>query len=249
VPRKLLNGLLAVLAVAALSVLPTVAQAAPHYYKSGVLISEGERVPILEWGQLTFSPEPEGINADITCETAAGGFVENSEGGGPGVGQTTSFASWNCSELECPPAEVEIEGHKYEKALELITPPQDLPWPSVLTEKEAGKIRANSEGVVWTFGCYAHKLTRSEKATGKATGPGENEEFHLAAPVVCETNATQPWQPQHQNGTNLGNNQSKLVFNQPVGTGPSCAGGAITARIRGSLKVMGYGASELITVK
>jgi hypothetical protein len=250
--RALLRGLAPILAVAALT-LPSAAQATPHYYRGGTLIPEGERVPVIEWGLLTYEPgEPESLVLMVTGEIAAGGYVENPEGGGAGKGQITRFSTWNWNWVvtqECPAGEVEIEGHKYEKQGEVIAPPQDLPWPSLLTETEPGKIRTNSTGVVLTLGCYAHKLTRSEKETGKAMGPGENEQYPLATPLTCETTATHLWEPQNSNGTDNGNKQSKLLFNQPTGTGPSCYSGAITARITGSLKVMGYKGSELISVK
>ena len=221
------------------------ANAGPHYYRNGARLPEGERVPILEWGQLTFESEG-GVSYPIICETASAGFVENSEEGGPGVGQTTSFSSWNCSDTECPEGELELEGHKYEKQYEIIAPPQDLPWSSVLTETKV--IRADSAGVVLTLGCYARKLTRAEEETGKATGAGENEQYALAPAVTCETTATHLWEPEHKNGTNAGPNESRLIFNQPAGSGPICAG-TVTARISESFKVMGYDNSELITVK
>jgi hypothetical protein len=233
-----------------LAVVPAVAQAlTPHYYSSGVRISEDDKVPILEWGQLTIDPcEPNGLCAEVTCEDSAGGFIENPVGGGNGKAQTTRFSTWNCSDAECPPGEVEIKGQKYEKQFEIIAPPHDLPWPSSLINTTA-PFRTNSTGVVLTLGCYAHKLTRSEAETGKATGPGENEEYPLAPPGVCETNATHLWEPEDRNGTNQGNNQSRLSFNQPAGTGLSCANGFFTGRVSGSLKEMGYEGSELITVK
>jgi hypothetical protein len=249
-PKKLLTVLTAVLIVAALAAMPAVAQATPHYYVNGTKLPEGERVPILEWGLLTMNQEPETSVRFTTCEVAAGGFIENPVGGGAGSGQTTRFATWNCTNRECPPGEVETgEGHKYETQSEIIAPPQDLPWSSLLTEAEAGKIRTDSTGVVLTDGCYARKVTRTEAGEGGSKGAGENELYPLTPAVNCETNATHLWEPQHHNGTNQGNNQSTLIFNQPEGSGLTCANGTSTGRFTGSLKVMGYDASELITVK
>src|ERR1700693_1703392 len=88
-------------------------------------------------------------------------------------------------------------------------------------------------------------LTRAEKETGKATGPGENEQYPLGTPTTCETTPTHVWDPQDVNGSNLGNLQSTLIFNQRSGTGPSCANGAVTALVTGSFKVIGYDGSEL----
>jgi hypothetical protein len=242
---KLLAILAPVLAATALA-MPAVVQASPHYYINGSSLPEGERVPVLQWGQLTF--EAEASTSVLTCETVAGGFVENPTGGGPGNGQTTRFATW-CVDKECPPGEVEIEGHNYEKQFEVIAPPQDLPWHNELIGP-VGHTKLNSTGVIYTLGCYAHGLTKAENETGKATGPGENEQFPLAQPVRCETVGTTHVQdPENINGSNQGNLQSRLVFNQPAGSGLSCAGGAVTARTTGTLKTMGYEASGLLTVR
>jgi hypothetical protein len=248
VSKKLLAMLAPILGATALA-MPAVAHASPHYYVNGSRLPEGERVPILEWGQLTFEEEPGTLRPNFG-QTADGGFIENPVGGGAGRGQTTRFSAWSWFDEECPEGEfeVEIEGHKYEKQFEIIAPPQDLPWPSELTEKEKGKIRTNSTGVVLTGGCYAHRLTKAEQETGKATGPGENEQFPLAHPNTCETTPTMLWDPQDENGSNLGNLQSRLLFTA-IRTVLSCASGTNRFNIEGSLKVMGYDASELITVQ
>jgi hypothetical protein len=253
VSKKLLAIIAPILAATALA-MPAVAQAAsPHYYLNGTQVPEGEQVPVLEWGKLTLWVED--ADVEVTCEVVAGGFAENPAGSltpgseKPGIGQTTRFSTWNCSNRECPAGAVEIGGHKYEKEFEVVWPPQDLPWPNELIGL-AGKTKLNSTGVVMTLGCYAHGLTKAEKETGKATGPGENEQFPLAAPFRCETvGTTHLWDPENVRGSNLGNLQSTLVFNQPVATGPSCIGGAFPSDITGSLKVIGYDASGLITVK
>jgi hypothetical protein len=254
VSKKLLAMLAPILAAAALA-MPAVAQAAsPHYYVNGSRLPEGERVPVLEWGQLSFECEP-CASKPVTCENAAGGFAENPAGAftlgaeKPGIGQTTRFATWHCVDEECPPGEIEIEGHKYEKEFEVVSPPQFLPWPSELIGP-VGHTKLNSTGVIYTLGCYAHTLTKAEKETGKATGPGENEPLALAQPVRCETVGTAHLQdPENVNGSNLGNLQSTLVFHQPAGSGVSCASGAVTGRTSGTLKTMAYEASGLIQVK
>ena len=74
-PRKLLTSLPTILTVG-VAVIPAVAQAAPHYYKSGVRIPGGEWAPILEWGTLRLSLEPP-LTWSISCETVSGGYVEN----------------------------------------------------------------------------------------------------------------------------------------------------------------------------
>jgi hypothetical protein len=223
----------------------------PHYYRNAKVIPAGERVPILAWGRLSLSPEPAGGSSP--CEFSGGGFVENPEGsgGGAGVSKILRFATWNCSNLECPAGEVEIKGKKYEKEFEIVYPPQDFPWPSVLEESTipfAGTVRNNTAGVVMELGCVAKKLTTAESEGKAPPSSGENEQFPLARFVRCETTETNLRTPRYENGANLGNNQSKLVFDEGSGK-LSCAGGAFEGRTRESLKIMGFKASELITVK
>ena len=249
-PRKLLTSLAAMLAVAALIVMPTVAQAAPHYYKNGVLIPQGEKVPVLEWGKFTLSHQP-GLGDVPTCESSAGGYVENPVGGGAGVGRTSRFASWNCIDLECPEGQVEVAGGKYEKEFEISYPPQSFPWPSVLTEAEPGVVRTNSSGLVLKMACVAHKLSRSAVGEGGPKGAGEDEQYVLPSggppTVTCVTDETHKQQPRNENGVNAGPNQSKVSF----GAGSSelsCAAGAFESQFKESIQVMGYKNSELITV-
>ena len=236
--------------LAALAVMPSVAQAAPHYYKNGTLIPEGERVPILEWGKLTVKPEPQ-VAANTACENITGGYVENPVGGGAGIGATLRFAAYNCISLECQPQyEVEIGGQKYNTEPELISPPQSFPWPSVL-EEAAGVVRNNIKGEVWEIACIAHKLSRAAAGEGGPTGAGEDEQFEVPAggppTYTCVTDETHLQSPKAENGTNLGPNQTKVAFDAGAG-GLSCAGGEFSGKVKESLHIMGFKNSELITV-
>jgi hypothetical protein len=251
VPKKLLMGI-ALLAVAALVVMPALAQATePHYYKPGLVTRypEGEKVRFIEWGKLTFAPEPQ--VGSSSCDFSGGGYVENPVGGGAGVGQTLRLATWNCTNLECPPGEVEIKGKQYEKEFEIIHPPQTFPWPSVLEESAipvAGTTRTNTKGVVWELACFAHKFTKSDAEGKTPPSSGENEQYPLAGPVKCATDETHLQTPKDENGINLGNNQSKLVFDEGDGK-LTCANGAFETKVKASFKIMGFKASELILTK
>lgn len=249
--RKLLIGLVPILAM--LAVMPAAAQATPHYYRNAVLIPQGERVPILEWGKLRLTLEPP-LASSMTCETVSGGYVENPVGGGPGTGATLRLGAWNCEGTltECPSGEVEIEGKQYEKEFELIFPPQSFPWPTVLEEPEPTVVRTNTTGVVMKAACMAHEPSRSAAGEGGSTGAGENEQYVLPGGgppgVTCVSDETHKWNPQNEKGSNQGPSQSKLVFNN-AGTGYlGCAGGEFGLRNHESLRVMGYKGSELITV-
>jgi hypothetical protein len=223
-------------------------QGKAHYFRGGssTPIPEGEKVRFLAWGRLTLSPEPP-VAAATTCETSVGGYIENPVGGGPGVGETLRAAGWNCTSMECPPGEVEIAGKKYEKESEAIFPPQSFAWPSVLSEPEPGIIRSVDSKVVVQLGCVAHGFTNAESEGKTPPASGENEQFPVAPTVSCVTD-TFVLAPKYENGTNLGPNQSKLVFGAEAG-GLDCAHGSFVGKIKESVKIMGFKGSELITVK
>ena len=244
-PMKLLMGAANALAVsAALAALPVAAQAEPHYYKSGALIAEGEKVPIVEWGTLTFNPEPEAY-VEVTCEDSVGGYIENPIGGGAGLGQTTSFSSYNCLAMNtCPPGRVTIEGTEYEK--EVTVTSETLPWPNVLIE-ESG-IRNESTGVQMSVACVAHGLSNTSPPGGAQLGkPGAQEQFYLSSATVCVTTASRRQKPLLIAGKNS-TVTSRVSFDPEAGR-LSRAGGAVVQRTSGKLKVMGYKESELITAK
>jgi len=249
--KKLFTGLAPLVAIAAFVVMPTVAQAAPHFFKSGTLAAENEKIPVVSWGKLTLEPEPP-VAAKTTCENIAGGFVENPTGGGAGIGATLRFATYNCTNAECPAGEIEIAGKKFEKEFEVVSNPNHFPWPSVLEEPEAGLIRTNNSNVYVQLACMAHGLSRLAAGEGGSKGAGENEQFVLPAggppTVTCITDETHKQTPKNVKGSNSGPNQSKVEFD--VGAGAlNCAGGAFEGKTKEILKVMGYKNSELITTK
>jgi hypothetical protein len=122
--KKLFISLAPVLVIAAFVVMPTVAQAAPEYYKSafpGGKLPEGEKLPVLSWGTLTLTSELPSKAAPSSCENSSGGFIENK--GGHGEGATDNFASWNCSNAGCPPIETEFpptSGKKSETGIHCV---------------------------------------------------------------------------------------------------------------------------------
>src|ERR1700730_6460616 len=138
----------AILALGALAAAS--ASAEPHVYKSGVIVPEGEKIPILTWGTLTLTPEPAEAGAPTSCENAAGGFGENPIGGGATVGQTQEFTSWNCTNAACPPGEQVGLGQR-----EFVVDAEQLPWSIKLIE-EAGGIRTEATGVRVSLGCAIH---------------------------------------------------------------------------------------------
>jgi len=238
--KKLFTVLAPLVAITAFVVMPAVAQAVPHNYKNNTIIGESEKpeTNVISWGTLTLTPEPP-VAPTTTCENAAGGVAGNPVGGGAGFGQTNKFASWNCVNAGCPAGKVKIGEAEFEKVFQVLS--FTLPWPSELIN-EVG-IRTNSTNVEVTLGCYA-KGSHNAAEPGK---PGYNEEIALAAPTVCVTTAEHQQKPLNVKGTNA-TNPSKVSFDANAGT-LSCAGGAVSGKTSGTLKLQGYTASEVMTTK
>jgi hypothetical protein len=242
-----------------------------HYYKNGIslaaLLPEKEKVPVLSWGTLTLKSEPPSTAATTSCENAAGGFAENPGGinGPAGKGQTSDFASWNCSQAECPTgAEVEFPptSGKFVK-LEFIVFPGgtpinpkvakgSLPWPNVLTEPEAKKIRAESKQVAVVLACVAQKSV--EGAAPFGDGDGDTPQF-LGEPTFCQTAGSFKQEPLIENGTQIGGPAtSKITFDETSGKlsceGPNSEKPPKTIKFggktSGKLHVMTYEGQELL---
>lgn len=91
--KKYLAVFAPVLAVAAFGVAPALAQAAPHWYSNGVIIKEGEKVPVTTSSSaLTLHA----LGTEITCEVEDDGYIENPVGGGAGVDSIESFTNHKC---------------------------------------------------------------------------------------------------------------------------------------------------------
>jgi len=227
--KKLYIGLAPLLAIAAFVLTPAVAQAtSPHWFVNGTEAPHGEPVETISWGQLTLESEPAGIALPVICNNVAGGTIENPKNGGPGVAKTANFATYECKDEECPAGLVS----GLEKEFNVVSAPQDLPWPATLIGT-APKAKLNSTGVVVELECdgrlapasggpagaYSKRQVQPEgSAYPTGLSPGENELYPLKEPVKCETTATHLQDPEAHNGTNNGPNQSTLIFNQPAGS-------------------------------
>jgi phosphodiesterase/alkaline phosphatase D-like protein len=236
----------------------------PHWYHNTAKVPQSERVPTISWGTLTLTSGAPSTAGPTSCEGTAGGYVENPVGGAAGTGQTQSFSTYNCTNAGCPAGLVEFpasSGKFVEKQLAVMPGPElpgidspgtasyargSLPWSNVLSEAEAGKIRTESKGVVLVIACVA----------AKTAGPNEHEQQLLGAPTVCSTTATNLQNPLDERGTNFGPNQSKIVFDKGSGSllckGPGAKEGeevVFEGTTSGSLKLMGYKGSELISAK
>jgi len=146
--KKLLIGLAPMLATAAFVVMPTVAQAAPHYYVAKVIAPAGKTFPSIAWGTLTLANSNPAIQP-LSCENAIIGDYTNPTGGGAGEGETDNFATIDCADIECPE----------ESGVELQVHSEALPWASLLVESGT-KILLETKSATVVVGCYvAHTST------------------------------------------------------------------------------------------
>ena len=89
--KKLLAGLVPLLAITAFAVVPAAAQASPHWYKKNVLIGSSP-VTVATSGSLSFSV----LGAVIKCKVSDSEEIWNPVGGGPGEDLMTSFNLTMC---------------------------------------------------------------------------------------------------------------------------------------------------------
>ena len=158
--KKLLMGVAPLLVTAAFVVMPTVAQAVPHYYVAGVKSTEGKTFPAVSWGTLTLANSNPAIQP-LSCMNAVLGEYKNPTGGGAGEAVTDNFATTNCADVECPE----------ESGVELQVHSSGLPWVGGLVESGT-KILLETKAATVTVGCYvAHTETL------------------VAAPTVCTGNS------------------------------------------------------------
>lgn len=105
--RKLAS-LAALLAIAALALIPATSVAAtPHWFKAGKRQAEGVKVPFMIWGGPVDLAMEEPVFTQ--CRTVAAGYIENPKGTGTevgekgpaGAGQILSFNSYECQQKSC----------------------------------------------------------------------------------------------------------------------------------------------------
>ena len=243
--KKLTISLAPLLVIAAFVVMPTVAQAEPHYYTNGSKSEEGKKVPYISWGKLSLTSSKGG--SPVECENAVGGYDENPTGGGAGAEATNGWAAYNCTDAECEAAGGHI-GVIFENEK---TPGQanKLEWPGVLTEAVKGTIRLKSTNVRVYTHCQFVALPPTEKpGSGPFEGLEEKEskEFNAPGSTICTTTAPGASEPKLKNGTNA-EKPSKTEFSETGGELECGTGGkGITG---GTLKTVGFNETELLTTK
>ena len=180
---------------------PAMAQASgPHFYTNLVKLEEGVREPITSYGHLTWCMEG---CFPVECEIAAGGYVENPVGGGPGKEMTEAFDAYDCHNTEC-----EFSGDHIGVIFENDSAPglrNQINWPGELTEAKAGTIRLKMSNVAEYAHCQFAYTAPSERPVAEGPFKGTEErdtaEYNEGTEVTCTTRPPGLWQPRETSGT------------------------------------------------
>jgi hypothetical protein len=222
--KKLLIGLVPLLAIAAFAEMPAVAQAActppacPHVYKNGVISPEGRKLRLIGWGTLKLTNSTLG---EVECHDMGAGYAENPTGGGTAVGKLQAEVYYECVAEQCKAlggTEIEITGEK-------------LPWIEELIEPEAGLFRIK----IGKKGNTAEAIHLTVNCKGETKDVVKVEFYGEVAPKVLN------------NGLSIGAAPDEGEFDAGAGELESeLLGGGKTT---GKLKVEGYSAEELLEVR
>jgi hypothetical protein len=197
-------------------------EAQRRYTKDGVLLAEGAKTFVTGWGTLKLQTVIGGTAA-WTCRNAESGYVENPVGGGAGVGATELFSSYQCTFTACTTFPTVLA--------------EELPWPSVLVEPEAGVPRARTTGIKQDFLCWATKAAFQKAARGEGEAPNAKNVF-----IGSRT-------PKPERGTSA-SHPGFLEFGAGAGRlEQEGSFGTVLGETEGKVKVLGYKEAELISVE
>ncbi len=234
--KKLFIGFAPLLVIASLAVTSAAQAAGPHYYKNKTIIAEGSQVATVGWGTLALN-SPAG---DVSCHNAAAGYVENPKGGGPGVGLTQQFATWDCSQStgECKTVAGAVETRVIgtslvgEKSIEPLGA-VGTGWPSVLESPEEGVVRSNT--------------STGAAETEKVKVSGVKFECYVGGAFAGEIVFYGHSIPKLKNGSTAA---KPTLVEFGAGSGElEALGGAVKGSTTGKTTEMGYTEQELITAE
>lgn len=219
---------LALLAIAAFTVVSATAQAAPHYRVNGNPTIPAPGVTSIAWGTITLAAtEGSPTGAKLVCHNAAAGTLFNpgGEAGAAGEGLTQVFATFDCEQLKICPAEAETTSNVAAK---------NLPWKNLLTEAVVGELRQETTGVKVIVECLAAKVKISEipYIIGKKKGSSEAE-LGQRPLEQAGTGAL------HPGFLEFGLGSGELEVEGSLGV--------VRGKTEGSVKALGYVAQELIS--
>jgi hypothetical protein len=205
------------------------APACPHVYKNGVIDAEGAKLRYIEWGVPHLANGKLGV---VECHLVSAGFAVNPTGGGRAEGKVQAFDPYECNDPFCTTQNGELK----------VKTGSTLPWKAEVMENAAKEF----------FQKTGFKGPTENKKANPATEPGQVE-FN----VNCTTiGAPDYFGVQYykilNNGISIGSAPAGETLQGEGATGRNLesennAFGPLEPKQ--SLKVMGYGAEELIEVK
>jgi hypothetical protein len=178
--RKLFSLVPAV--AVAFAVVPSVAQAIPHWTSGGASIANGVKTPVVTFGGSTDLSQKSAVG-EIHCKGVGGGFVENVAGTGKGKSQASAFY-----ECKAPQCEAQIK-EKFGVAGRGEVRTEGLPQPT-----EIGKVANEGwenelfEGASATGGESTLRErvgTKWEKFPSGGQAKGETPPGMIRATVIC----------------------------------------------------------------
>jgi hypothetical protein len=216
---------------------------APHWSQNLTRLAEGEKLPYISWGTLTFTQSG---GATTVCQVVSGGSLENPNSRVPGskafelpgIESVGGAAFYDCTNSQC-----EAAGGKPAVSAE------HLPAVGLLTEAEAGITRLENTGLGLFIHCQMSSFAPTEKPITEGVFAGLEERVSMEAnapgAATCTTNAPGGLTPRQVNGSTPGQ-PSKSTFSSGAGGEMEC-GSAGKLATTGSLKLMGFRETELIT--
>jgi hypothetical protein len=236
----------------------------PNYrwYRSGVLLPEGESVPVVTFGGETNLSAPSALG-ELNCRFTGGGIVENPVGGGAGDGKSNAGGFYECKAPECE-AEVKAKtGLDGRGTATLQNQPSSTKepafpgWTNLLEESTVAGVLSIREKIGEPFVTFKeHSPPGMIRMTVDCTIAANQQ-------VVAETIFEGELKPEigaAKNGNTNGTSASK-PSSVRFGAGAKCPGGGAElcplhssivvggGTWTGSLKYLGYNEQELITVK
>jgi hypothetical protein len=236
-----------------LAVMPVAAQAeGKHWHNNGVLMAEGESVPIVMFGSEVNFSQPL-FFSEVNCMTVGGGTIENPVGGGPGVGRTNSLTSYECHGEPCEKEvllKFGVTGRPritWQNNPAATKEPAVPGWSDVLEENTVAGVSSVREKIGEPFvtfktpsppGMIRETATCEIPSTGEAFATAIYEGEYKPEIGVAKAG--------NLNGTSAAT-PSQVKFNGNS-TGGLQSQGAREANAFGNLKYLGYDHQELIAV-
>jgi hypothetical protein len=220
------------------AVFTTPASLQVHWYRNLQRDEEGAETPFVAWGTVTLSTTAGG--AATECQEAATGYVENPAGAvfqgfeREGVATTEAASYYHCTNSACQAQ----GGH-----IGIVS--EGLPWLGALTEAVKGAVRLTQLGVRELVRCERSNSAPSERESSPGVIERSSSEYDEPGAFACTTSAGGTSQPTVVAGASTGK-PMKLVLDE---AGALTCGAAGQGSTSGSLKLMGYAESEVITAK